>query len=197
MNILSGPVTTAIRKKANEIVIYLNAYLPSGVLTIDTISEKTSSAGVTIDGVLIKDGAISAGTTKIVTKTVEVAVSAAELIAMYTTPKELIAAPGAGYALSLIRAVVIYDSTATAFTSGGVITVNYGSGGAAQSSNLAATFLTNAGDKVFNLEKLNAAGGLTMPVNTSLTLTNATGVFATGTGVVRIQIVYAIHETSL
>ena len=115
---------------------------------------------------------------------------------MYATPVTVVAAPGAGYALAFKSAVLLYDSTATAYTGGGVITINYG-GGAAQSSNLAATFLTGAGDKVFNLEKLNGASGLTMPVNTALVITNASGAFATGTGVCRLQITYTVHETGL
>ena len=163
MNILNGPVTTTIRRKVNELLVYHNTYRFEN--------------------------------SKVITKTIEVLVSAAQLIAMYTTPKVLVAAPGAGYALSFIRAVVICDSTATPFTGGGVITINYASG-AAQSSDLAATFL-GAGDKIFNLEKLNATGGLTMPVNTGLVLTNATGVFAAGTGVCRVQIEYSVHETGL
>lgn len=185
-------------KQYNELWDDFAALRPSDTSSkTDTISEVTAGAGVTVDGVLLKDSSITLGTSKMVIKTAEVAVSAAEIIAMNATPKTLVAAPGAGYVLSFRRAVVIYDSTATAFTGGGVITVNYGSGGAAQSSNLAATFLTGAGDKVFNMEKLNAAAGLTMPVNTALVLTNASAPFATGTGVLRVQIEYSVHETGL
>lgn len=163
-------------------------------LTGDTISEVTSAAGVTIDGVRLKDSGISTGTTKVVTRTTEVLLSAANLQAMYTTPVELVAAPGAGYVLAFERAVLIYDDGGTDYAGGGVITINYASG-AAQSSNLAATFLTGNGDKVFNLEKLNAAGGLSMLVNTALVITNASGAFTTGVGVCRCYITYSIYET--
>ncbi|MCK9429726.1 MAG: hypothetical protein M0R17_06945 [Candidatus Omnitrophica bacterium] len=60
MNILVGPATTAIRRKMNEVVTYLNSYLPSGALSVDTISEKTSGSGVTVDSVLLKDGKVHA-----------------------------------------------------------------------------------------------------------------------------------------
>lgn len=56
MEILSGKITIRIHRKINELVEYLNSYLPSGILNVDTISEKTSAAGVTVDGVLLKDG---------------------------------------------------------------------------------------------------------------------------------------------
>lgn len=194
----AGDNKTVKVKYWNDLMDDLDELLPSDVaISADTVSEKTAGTGVTIDGVLLKDGAISNGTTKVVEKTVEVALTAANLIAMYAAPVTVVAAPGTGYALNFKSAVLVYDSTATAFTSGGVITINYGSGGAACSSNLAATFLTGAGDKVWNLEKLNAAGGFTMPVNVSLVITNASGAFATGTGVCRLQITYTVHETSL
>ena len=62
MNILIGPATTAIRRKMNEVVTYLNSYLPSGALSVDTISEKTSGSGVTVDGVLLKDSTVKTDT---------------------------------------------------------------------------------------------------------------------------------------
>lgn len=185
-------------KDYNNLKDDFDALRPSDTASkADTISEVTSGSGVTVDGVRLKDSGISTGTSKVVTKTVEVLLSSANLQAMYTTPVSLVAAPGAGYVLAFEKAVLIYDSTATAYTGGGVITINYGGGGAAQSSNLAATFLTGAGDKIFNLEKLNAASGLTMPVNTALVITNASGAFATGTGVCRCYITYSVYETGL
>lgn len=194
----AGNSKTVKVKYWNDLMDDLDEIMPSdGLAKVDTISEQTSGAGVSVDGVLLKDGFISAGTTKVVEKTIEVALTAANLIAMNATPVTVVAAPGAEYVLNFKRAVLIYDSTATAFTGGGVITINYGSGGAAVSSNLAATFLTAAGDKVWNLEKLNAAGGATMPVNTALVITNASAPFATGTGVCRLQITYSVHETGL
>ena len=54
MEILSGKITIRIHRKINELVEYLNSYLPSGILNVDTISEKTSAAGVTVDGVLLQ-----------------------------------------------------------------------------------------------------------------------------------------------
>lgn len=184
--------------KVKEIIDNVN----STTKYADIVSESTSAAGVTVDGVLLKDskvtasGGISKGSVNITEFTTEVALTAANLIAMYTTPIVVVAAPTSDYALDFVGAVLIYDSTATAFTSGGAITIGY-AGAAAVSTTLAATFLTGAGDKVWNLQKLNGATGYSMPVGTALAITNATGVFATGTGVCRLQITYRVHTTGL
>ena len=194
----AGDAKTVKVKYWNDLMDDLDEIMPSdATATINTINEKTTGAGVTVEGVLLKDGAISTGTTRVVEKTIEVPLTSANLLAMNATPVTVVASPGTGYALNFHRAVLIYDSTATAYANGGVITINYGSGGAACSSNLAATFLTGAGDKVWNLEKLNGAGGFTMPVNTPLVITNASAPFITGTGVCRLQITYAVHTTGL
>jgi hypothetical protein len=182
-------------EKIKELVDRLNSITTAdGVISLASI---TTSGAISATGKVTATGGISTATANVVEFTKEVSLSAANLIAMYTTPVELVAAPASGYALDFVSAVLIYDSTATAFTSGGAITINYGSGGAAVSTTLAATFLTGAGDKVWNLQKLNAAGGYTMPVGTSLVITNATGVFATGTGVCRMQITYRVITTGL
>ncbi len=194
----AGDAKTVKVKYWNDLMDDLDEIMPSdATATINTINEKTTGAGVTVEGVLLKDGAISTGTTRVVEKTIEVPLTSANLLAMNATPVTVVASPGTGYALNFHRAVLIYDSTATAYANGGVITINYGSGGAACSSNLASTFLTGAGDKVWNLEKLNGAGGFTMPVNTPLVITNASAPFITGTGVCRLQITYSVHATGL
>lgn len=38
MNNLSGPTTTAIRKKVSEIVSFLNTYIPDGTVDVDQVS---------------------------------------------------------------------------------------------------------------------------------------------------------------
>ena len=128
--------------------------------------------------------------------TADVALTSANLLAMNATPVDVVAAPGAGFALDFVGAVLICDD-ATDYANGGAITINYGSGGAAVSTSLASTFLTANADKVWNLQKLNAANGYTMPVNTSLAITNATAPFITGTGVCRLKITYNVITTGL
>jgi len=153
------------------------------------------TGALTVTGAITPSAGIKISAT-VTQFTADVAVSSANLLAMYTTPVDVVAAPGAGFALDFVGAVLICDD-ATDYANGGVITINYGSGGAAVSTNLAATFLTGNGDKVWNLQKLNAAGGYTMPVNTSLAITNATAPFITGTGVCRLKITYNVVATGL
>jgi len=52
-----------------------------------------------------------------------VAVTAAELIAMYTTPKVLVAAQGAGKSIIVTKATFTIVRTSTVFTGGGVVIV--------------------------------------------------------------------------
>ena len=132
--------------------------------------------------------------------TKEVAISAANIVAMYTTPVEVVAAPGAGKALHFVDAVLVYDYDTAAYTGGGVVTLEY-SGGAAVSTDIAAAnSFAAAGDKVFSLAALNASGGYTMPVNTAIDITNATGVFVAPTGaagVGRLKVTYRVVTTEL
>lgn len=193
----AGDSKTVKVKYWNDLIDDIDELLPSdGNIKVDSISENTSGSGVDIEDVVISDGGISLQS-GVVEKTAKVTLTSANLQAMYATPVTVVAALGTAYAIDFVSAVLVYDSTATAYTSGGVITINYGSGGAAVSSNLAATFLTGAGDKVYNMQKLNAAGGYTMPVNTALVITNASGAFATGTGTCTLYITYKVFTTGL
>lgn len=117
-------------------------------------------------------------------------VSSAEILALAGSPKVLVAAPGAGSVLHFVSAILVFNSTATAYANGTPIAV-YFSGGAAQSSDLAASFLT-AGDKIWNMERLNATLGLTHPVNTALVLKASGAEFITGTGVLTVYITYSV-----
>lgn len=56
----------SILDKLDEVIDSVNTALPSsGTLSADTISEETSGAGVTVDGLLIKDGGASANSMRV------------------------------------------------------------------------------------------------------------------------------------
>jgi len=167
-------------------------------MAIDQINTNTDSIA-TNTASLAEIAALNSttGETTLVTDTQKVLVSltSANLLAMNATPVSVIAAPGEGKAIRIKSCVAIFDSTATTYANGGVIYLSY-SNTTPITNNLAATFLT-AGDKVYQLNPLNAAGGINTLVNTAVTITNDTAAFITGTGVVRLLIEYDIVTTGL
>ena len=192
----AGDAKTVKVKYWNDLMDDLDELLPSdGTANLDTIAEQTSGSGVTIDGVLLKDGGVSS-TSGITEYARIVNLTSANLLAMNGTPVEVVPAYGAGTVVCFKSAILIYDDQGTDYANGGAISINYASG-AAQSSTLASTFLSSNGDKVWNLEKLNAANGLTQLVNTGLVITNASAPFITGTGICRLHIFYTVHNTGL
>ena len=122
-------------------------------------------------------------------------ITSANILAMNGAPVTVIPAKGAGTTIALRKCVAIFDSTATTYANGGVIYLSYNNT-TPITNNLAATFVT-AGDKVYALNPLAAAGGNNMLVNTPLTITNDTAAFITGTGVIRLLVEYEVITTGL
>ena len=142
----------------------------------------------------------SAGTNNVTEQTIEVDITAANILAMNGAPVEVVAAAGAGTALEFVSAVLVYDYDTATFGGGGDVTIDYSGGASVSTTIAAANAFGAAGDKVFSMARLNAAGGYTMPVNTGLDITNATGAFTdpgTAAGVGRLQITYKVHITGL
>lgn len=136
------------------------------------------------------------GTTNIGSiRKVLVNITSANILAMNGTPVTVIAAQGAGTTIALRKCIAIFDSTGTTYVNGGVIYLSHNNT-TPITNNLAATFVT-AGDKVFALNALAAAGGNNMLVNTALTITNDTAAFITGTGVIRLLVEYEVVTTGL
>lgn len=131
---------------------------------------------------------------------ISVDITKANILAMNGTPVEVLAGQGADTAIEFISAVLIYDYNTAAYTGGGDVTLEYSGGAAVTTTITAANSFAAAGDKVFSMMRLNAAGGYTMPVNTGLDITNATGAFVdpgTAAGVGRLHITYRVHTLGL
>ncbi len=134
-----------------------------------------------------------------VLRTAIVALTAAQLIAMFTTPVQILAAPGAGLALIISEITFEMKRTATAFTGGGAISFQYHTttSSAPAAGTVAATVVTTAGaaTAVVTIDANSGAGGLVVPVNEGIDITNATAAFAAGTGTAQVFVRYRIITT--
>ncbi len=129
--------------------------------------------------------------------TVEVPLTAAQLIAMYATPV-LVVSAASNKSIVVDSVEFIMTRTATAFTGGGVVNVQYkatanGAGTSVQASDIAATVVTTAGAaKTYTTRppaSLSAVASTDIE-NTALYISNKTAAFATGTGTAVVRVTY-------
>ena len=129
----------------------------------------------------------------------EVEISAAEILDLFGTPKELVAAPGAGKLLEFISLLLAYDWGTVAYTIGtaGNLQVKYtdGSGVAASTTRAATGFLDEVADAVSSLDKLEAT--VEPAVNAPLALTVATASPTAGDSPIHARVAYRVHATGL
>lgn len=128
----------------------------------------------------------------------EVSVSVAEMLALRASPKELVAAPGAGLVLEFVSALFIYDFAAVFTESDDNIDVKFtDESGVIASTELDATGLLDAGsDQVRTLKAI--VTDLTPVVNAALVLHNSGNGEWGGTGSpCRVKVAYRVHETGL
>lgn len=128
----------------------------------------------------------------------EVAITAAEMLALATTAKELVAAPGAGYALEFLSATFIFDYGAVFTVAGGDdLAVRHTDGsGTIVSLTLETTgLLDTAADAVKTMKPL--ATDVTITANAALVLDNVGSNYG-GTGSpCRVKVAYRVHATGL
>ena len=128
-----------------------------------------------------------------------VEITAAQILALYTTPKSLVAAPGAGNVLDFVSLQLAYDAGATAYTIGtaGNLQVKYtdGAGAAASVTQAVTGMIDQTTDQIRLLDKLEAS---TTPVaNAALVLTLATANPTSGNGTVHAKVIYRVYATGL
>lgn len=135
--------------------------------------------------------------------TEEVTLTATEIVGTsagdigHASGATLIAAPGAGYVLELVKAVFIYDFATAAYTGGANdAIIAYASGAAVTSAITSANLLTAATDKLLTLAPI--ATEVVPVANAPLSL-RGTAYTQPGTaaGVLRVQVSYRIHKTGL
>jgi hypothetical protein len=129
----------------------------------------------------------------------EVAVSASELLALRATPKTLVAAPGAGMLLEFVSSVIILDAGTAYVETADNVAIRYANTtGDIVSETLETTgFLDTATDAVATLRaKEGLVATKTASENKSLVLHNTgDGEFTTGTGTLRVKVLYRVWTT--
>lgn len=132
---------------------------------------------------------------------VTVTLTAAQVNTMFTTPVELIPAPPAGSFIVVQQAILINENGGIAWTSGGAITIGYSNANPgspdALTGTIAATFLTSPVVKqILTLAGAQIASSVESAVDAlGIFISNATGVFATGTGVLKIRLLYTVVKS--
>ena len=123
-----------------------------------------------------------------------VPLTAAQLIAMFTTPVSIIAAPATGKAIVVREIVFEMITTATVFTGGGVVSfVYHGTSVPVHAGTVpAATVNAVAGTSATQLGMAVAANGTVVSAATGVDITNATGAFAAGTGTAKVHLWYHV-----
>lgn len=121
-----------------------------------------------------------------------VTLSSAQILALSATPVTIVAAPGAG------KTIVIYDvlfrmvASATAYASGGAVSLQYHTGPIAATSTVAAA-VVNAGSAGTKDNVMIPVAAASITQNDAVEITNATGAFTTGTGTASVHIRYYIR----
>lgn len=129
-----------------------------------------------------------------------VALTAANLIAMYAAPVVILPAQGAGKSIIVTRLAFTITRTSTAFTGGGAAIFQYGTtvnGGGTQAldSTLASTVITGAAGTTVTARNGAVISDLAAATiqNAGLYISNATAAFAAGTGTAAVDVWYVVQ----
>lgn len=164
-----------------------------GAGTSYSVQEEQIKANSLTDAVMVANTLTSTSISKNLIQTVTVSLTAAQLIAMYAAPVVLIAAPGTGLTVVVLDAVFKFTATATQFTGGGTVQLQYDStthaGGVTPLTTFADTVITSASSSI---QQMQSAAGTVLASNKGIYISNATGAFAAGTGTATVNITYRI-----
>jgi hypothetical protein len=127
----------------------------------------------------------------------EITVTSAEILALFTTPKELVATPGTRYVHEFISAVLFLDHGGTDYTTRGDLTIgeNDGSGTTLSDTLDAADFVQASADAIRTMQVISTE--IALSAGAALVLCCATGNPAAGNSPIRVNIAYRTHATGL
>jgi hypothetical protein len=173
--------------------------LPDGVLTANAAGrakmadEFVNSPKIAPNAVVSDDLAVST------VQYAEVEISSAEILALFTTPKVLVATPGAGKVLEFISLLLAYDYNTTAYTIGAAtdLQVKYtdAAGAAVSTTGSVTGFLDGLADDLRAFDKLEAT--VTPVVDAPLVLTLAGANPTLGDSPIHAKVAYRVHATGL
>lgn len=123
-----------------------------------------------------------------------VELTAAEILALYTTPKELVEAPGVGKIAEFISAVLFLDYNSATYATRGDLTVNLHTTGIAISNTLDAADLVQKTADTYVLLPVKDDEETVLQDNEALELRCATGNPVTGNSTIKVSIMYRIHD---
>ena len=133
------------------------------------------------------------GVTEEQLKTVTVSLSAANIISMYATPIQVIAAPGAGKVVTIDQVVWSFTYGGTAFTGGAVPRIVEETSSALMSYGPPTAGMTGTADFIeVGRAQIDANDTMLQVVNKAMLVTNPTGAFADGNSTMKLFIRYRI-----
>lgn len=122
----------------------------------------------------------------------QVALSAAQINAIRTTPVEIVPAPAAGKIVLVEHIAMKMVRTATAFANGGAVEFRYTDGsGAKVSADISASLVTGAAGTAYSSVS-GVATELTPVAAAKIVVTCATADFITGTGTGQVTVLYKV-----
>jgi len=130
----------------------------------------------------------------LVQQVAQVSLTAANLIAMYTTPVNILPAPGAGKVLIIDAITFQFKHGSSQFTGGGAVSfVFHGTAVTPHTGTVAAGVVQAASDDVQYLgPNTSAAVDLQTAINLGLDIKNATAAFAAGNGTAIVTVWYSV-----
>lgn len=122
--------------------------------------------------------------------------TSAEILALFTTPKQLVEAPGVNKVLEFLSATFFIDYNSTTYATRGDLTINLATTGTAVSNTLDAADLVQKTADTYVRLPIKDNEETVLQDNEALELRCATGNPVTGNSPIKVAILYRIHDFS-